>query len=180
MKQVRITHPVMGMIVTAMIGMGCLAAAPATRSIRSDIIRPGDGVGPIQLGMSESELEAAIGKPATVPWNQPPTVREYPGRGVTILLSKTEPRTVAMILGGRGEGILNSVLVAPYALRTAEGLGMGSTADELAGAYGPPDSDQRSAQTDWRMMSYASRGVEFGLREGQVVWVAVRKATTAK
>jgi hypothetical protein len=173
MKRILITHPVLGVIVTAMIGMGCLGATQPTT--RGDIIRPGEGVGPITLGMTEAELDDAIGKPATAPWDHPATVREYAAKGMTILMSKAEPRTVAAILGGRGEGVLNTIMAAPFPWRTAESLGMGSTVDDLTAAYGKPESDRSDANTNWRLMIYSQLGIQFGLRDGQVVWIAVRK-----
>jgi hypothetical protein len=179
MKRVRITHPVFGVIVTAMIGMGCLGASPATRSAsRRDTIRPGEGIGPIVLGMTEAELEDAMGKPATMPWKEAPTVRQYPSKSVSVLLSKQEPRTVTAILAGRPAGVVNTMLMGPLPWHTDEGLGIGSTADDLTATYGTPDEDQRSDPTvDWRLMIYAHRGIQFGLRDGQVAWIAVRKSS---
>src|SRR5437660_9708698 len=119
MKRVRITHPVLGVIVTAMIGMGCLGAAPASRPTgRRDIIRPGDGVGPVSLGMSESELDDAMGKPATMPWGQSPkTQRDYLDKDMTVLLSKAEPRKAGVILAGRAYGIADVVPVGTFPWR---------------------------------------------------------------
>jgi hypothetical protein len=182
MKRIRITHPVLGVFVTAMIGMGCLGASPATRSAtRRDTIRPGEGVGPIVLGMSEAELEDTMGKPATVPWNDSLTVRQYPAKSVSVLLSKQEPRTVAAILAGRPDGVVSTMLMGPLPWRTEEGLGMGSTADDITAAYGAPDNDQRlDGKEDWHLMIYTHRGIQLGLRDGQVAWIAVKKPAQVK
>jgi hypothetical protein len=181
MKRVRITHPVMGMIVTAMIGMGCLGASPATRpNARRDIIQPGERIGPIELGMTEAQLEAAMGKAATMPWKEPPTVRQYPAKSVSVLLTKQEPRTVAVVLAGQAQGVVNTMLTGPLPWRTEEGLGTGSTADDIIHAYGAPDEDRGNGEVNSRMMMYTHRGIQFNLRDGQVVWLAVRKPPAAK
>jgi len=169
----------MGVIVTAMIGMGCLGAAstrPTTATRRTDLIRPGEAVGPITLGMAEAELEQAMGKAATVPWNEPPNVREYPAKGVTVVLSKQEPRKVTMVLAGRREGALASLVVGSLPWRSEEGVGMGSTADDIRRAYGEPGSDnQPDPNVDWRLLAYPHRGIQFGVRDGLVAWLAVRR-----
>jgi hypothetical protein len=182
MKKVRVTHPVVGMIVTAMIGMGCLAAArPATSrtaSGRRDSLRPGDGAGPVVLGMSEEELEHAMGKRATPPWATiPPTEWDYPDKDMTVLFTKSEPRKAGVILIGRAFGVESVVPVGEFPWRTEEGLGMGSTADEIQRAFGPPEADEQPhAQPHWRLLSYTSRGIQFGLSDGKVVWIVLRIA----
>jgi hypothetical protein len=181
MKKVRVTHPVVGVIVTAMIGMGCLAAArPATSraaSGRRDVLRPGDGAGPVVLGMSEEEVERAMGKRAEPPaWAKVPADQWiYPDKDMTVVFTRKEPRKAALILAGRAGGVESAVPVGEFPWRTEEGLGMGSTADDVQRAYGPPEADEQPhAQPHWRLMSYTSRGVQFGLSDGKVVWIVVR------
>jgi hypothetical protein len=181
MKRVRITHPVMGMIVTAMIGMGYLGASPATRAAsRRDTIRPGDRVGPIVLGMTEAELAAAMGEATDVPRNDPLNVRRYAARGVAVYLSMREPRTVAGILAGRVEGVIHPEIIGPLAWRTADGVGVGSSAGEITAVYGRPDAEQRvDAKENWHLMIYNHLGIHFGLRDGQVKWIAVKQPLQA-
>ena len=119
-----------------------------------------------------------MGKPATMPWKQSPSVRQYPSKSLSVLLSKQEPRTVAAILAGRPAGVVNTMLMGALPWRTDEGVGLGSTADDLTAAFGAPDEDQRpDPNVDWRLMIYAHRGIQFGLRDGQVAWIAVRKSS---
>jgi hypothetical protein len=186
MKKVRVTHPVVGVIVTAMIGMGCLAAArPATAraaSGRRDVIRPGDGAGPVVLGMSEEEMERAMGKPAQPPAGIKGSRYEwaYPDKGMAVPFTKAEPRKAGVILAGHAFGVQPVVSEGEFPWRTEEGLGMGSTADEVQRAYGPPEADEQPhAQPHWRLLSYTSRGIQFGLSDGRVVWIVVRAGVRA-
>ncbi|HLL88922.1 MAG TPA: sigma-70 family RNA polymerase sigma factor, partial [Tepidisphaeraceae bacterium] len=69
-------------------------------------IVPGESVGPIRIGMTDEELEEAMGPPARVPWADAPQARQYPLMGCSVLMTRGgggaggEPAVVAAITGG--------------------------------------------------------------------------------
>ena len=127
---------------------------------------PGDTVGPVRLGMTRQQVTAALGEPYSIEAGG--RTWQYRDPGIAILWGRDEPPTVGAVLAGGHEKLSN----VPF--RTAEGIGLGSTADELRAAWGQPDAGS-SGET----MNYGSRGMQFMLRDGRVVWFAVRKPTAA-
>jgi hypothetical protein len=109
--------------------------------------------------MTEAQVIAALGKPDTTH-----SVRawQYRDPDVAVGFSGSTPRTVTAIFAGGGPPLVN----VPY--RTAEGLGLGSTRDDVIKAWGKPENE--TAET----LTYLSRGIVLMHRDGVITWLAVR------
>ncbi|HLE78288.1 MAG TPA: hypothetical protein VJA65_07770 [bacterium] len=114
MRQVAIALILINFLALATGSAHVLAQTPAG-------IRPGDGVGPVRLGMSPAEVQAALGGPPSERYsngwwlwaNQKIDVYFYQGRALMIDTESPE-------------------------LATAEGIRIGSTDVDLIKAYGAP------------------------------------------
>ncbi len=174
MKKLRVSGPVGWAVMMVMVGGGVVRGR--------DLIRPGDGVGRVRIGMRAGELVATVGPGEVVKESESPMpsptadVRHYPERGFDVLLSPAGSEgTVRCILGGGMES-----RVRRFRYRSAEGIGMGSTMDEIVRAWGEPEKlrDFSTAGTIVEA-AYPSRGITLMLTEGRVSWVAVRAPETA-
>ena len=132
--------------------------------IRQPIL-PGRSLGPISLGMTEAQVVAALGKPQAT---RSPRAWQYRDPDIAVNFSGSTPRTVVAIFAGGGPPLVN----VPY--RTPEGLGVGSTRDEVIMAWGNPENE--TAET----LTYLSRGIVLMHRNGVISWLAVRGVPTTQ
>ncbi len=128
-------------------------------------IVPGQSLGPISLGMTEEQVVAALGKPDSTPT---PRAWQYRDPDVAVNFSASNPRTVAAVFAGGAPPLVN----VPY--RTAEGLGVGSTRDDVVKAWGRPENE--TAET----LTYLSRGIVLMHKNGTVTWLAVRRFSATR
>ena len=148
-----------------------------------DVIRPGEAVGPVRIGMTGEELARAVGPGQALAWERSPMpspgvdVRHYASRGFDVVLATTgrEP-AVRCVLGGGMEAMANR-----FRYRSAEGIGMGSTLDEIVAAWGEPERLREFAAAEAPVIeaAYPSRGITLMLDAGRVNWLAVRAAEAA-
>lgn len=152
----------------------CLVGAPISpaagggRSAMSPswIVVPGKAVGPLQIGMSQEEVRAAVGEAERTSLG----AWEYLSGGYAVFFD-TDRHTVDAIAGG-DTGYPRGALVKAFVARTREGIGMGSTRAEVVKALGEPDNDRRLGNGT-QELSY--QGLELVLVEGSVVHVTVRR-----
>jgi hypothetical protein len=129
-------------------------------------IEPKLAVGKVHSGMTTSEVIAALGEPQRKTGN----ALEYTKLGFAVIPGRDGH--VQAVMCGDVTGI-NGPLVKTFTGRTAEGIGMNSTRDELVKAYGPPDDSQRFAGGT-ESLHYISRGMTFTLEGGKVHHIIVR------
>ena len=124
-------------------------------------IRPGDGVGPIRLGMSKEEVYAVWGKPdKTVGTHN--NVWQYFDHGVDVPLSD---RAGVWQIGC----VLSETMAVPFKTftgTTPEGIGIGATEEEIIDALGQPDS--RTTHDHGIIALQYNRGIKFTLQSGWV------------
>jgi hypothetical protein len=123
------------LIALTVLGNGQALVVPDARTA-SWIIKPGESVGPIRLGMSREEVKEAVGEPESrksLVWN-------YSSDGFTVTFSPEG--TVKAVFGGIGSPSVDSDSVPEYAFRfkarTPEGIGIGSTLEEVLAGLGTP------------------------------------------
>ncbi len=128
------------------------------------VVVPGRAVGPIQIGMSQEQVRAAVGhaeRTSLGGW-------EYLSGGYAILFAQ-DLRTVDAISGG-DVGYPHGGLVKAFVARTREGIGMGSVRAEVVRALGEPEADRRPLGAE--VLSYP--GLELVLVAGAVAHLTVR------
>ena len=141
------------------------AEKPGT-SESAQVIIPGQGVGELRFGMSQSELEKILGKPD----RSMGRANEYLSKGMAVLGSKDSA------VGGIMFGDINnpnSPLVKACKFKTAKGIGMGSTLDELKEAYGEPSSVNPMGKG--QLVSYKQLGATFALQNDAVIHMSFRQ-----
>lgn len=128
----------------------------ATQAFPFDV-RPGDGIGPIRLAMTKEEVFAIWGKPDKV---FAKVSHLYYDHGVDVVISD---RQGTWQIGALSPTDAQQQLwpAKKFTGRTVEGLGMGSTAKEIADAFGEPDSTQEGPGVI--TLGYRTRGIEFEL-----------------
>jgi hypothetical protein len=97
-----------------------------------------EGLGPIRIGMRESDLRAMFGEPLNQGEINPdaPTCREW-----SILMTPTGNGVGILSIDGEIERLS---IGGDVAIRTPEGIGFGSTAAEVRAAY--PDAEREGAE----------------------------------
>ena len=128
-------------------------------------IRPGEGIGSIEIFMEPEEVVSAAGQPderkAEGSW------WVYRDPGVIVLFPLPgESHHFTLLLK------LHKKLLAPRVPpRTAEGIGLDSTKDEVIAAFGPPEQSQDFGERVH--YGYPSKGIDFALRDGRVEEITV-------
>ena len=120
-------------VVTLLMATGCsnqkLATEPAdaleANAKPPVLIQPNVEVGKVQKGMNQQQVEAAIGKPTKIngKWWY------YQSRGLIVAF-------------GENGVLFNIKCVPPFTGVTKEGIGIGSTREELIAAYGNPSEEK--------------------------------------
>ena len=136
---------------------------------------PGEGIGPVKLGMTESELIALLGQPKI----SQGTARTWKSPPLTAVVGKEpDPKVMVILAGVMGEP--DSDLVRDFAFKTPEGIGMLSTEPQLLAAFGDPEhrvEQPHHAKPGVKIqtLSWYKRGIQLSLTDGKVTWIHLRK-----
>jgi hypothetical protein len=123
-------------------------------------LEPGVGFGGLRLGMRQAEVEDRIGPPERRTGN----AWEYPACGYALVFDAGGQ--LAVLLGG-GHPLLNE----RFRSRSDEGLGIGSTREEIVRALGTPTRTSSEGQ----VLHYDGAGIEWTLTDGQVTHLTIRR-----
>lgn len=125
-------------------------ALPGWATPRSgSLIVPGRAVGPVSLGMRLEQLVPHLGPPVGPVRPREGARIAWPARGLTVRLDR--------------EGRVDAVFVDSPEYRTAQGVGVGSSKDEVLAAFGPPSHGQEDRNT--LILAYPSLGISFAIRK---------------
>lgn len=138
-----------------------IAAAATNRPLP---IVPGQSVGPVALGMPRAEVEQAFGPPQRVAFG----AWEYPTLGLAIGFEKDR---VSGISAGSGScGDPERLLEKAFAGQFAEGVGMGSTKQEVLAVLGEP-LGPGATQGNIEMLMYHNMDISF--ENGRLSWLRI-------
>ena len=129
-------------------------------------IEPNVAVGPIRAGMRLQDVIARLGQPERRTAN----ALEYTHLGFAVM--PNADGVVQVVMCGDVTGI-NGPLVKAFTGRTKEGIGLGSTREDLLRAYGPPSSSEK-LRGGTESVRYDSLGITFTLEGDKVYHMIVR------
>ncbi len=165
-----------GLVLAALVGLVAVSAAStkATSGSETWVVRPGTGVGPILLGASPAEVRKILQAPDQI------HERTYVYES-SLKISFREDDSVRAIYLTSGPDFAKPV---PFAARTAEGIGFGSTRAEVDAWLGTgmrviPNAGARGVE----IVEPAAGGILVTLFDGKVVELIVvpgRAETIAK
>lgn len=129
-------------------------------------IEPNIAVGTIKAGMHVKDVVAQMGEPERRTAN----ALEYTHLGFAVMPSPDG--VVQVVMCGDVTG-LRGPLVKAFTGKTKEGIGLGSTKDELLKAYGEPNSAEK-LRGGAESIRYDNLGMTFTLEGGKVYHMIVR------
>jgi hypothetical protein len=126
-------------------------------------IEPGVSIGPLHSGMKRQDVVAVLGEPS----HEQDGVLEYRDLGIALLPEK----------GGLLEFVVCSAgndRFKPFAGRTKEGIGIGSSRADVIKEYGEPTAiESGRGVPEHSTLVYKTRGIKFRVKEDTVSEIAV-------
>ena len=144
------------------LGLTKLFPVPQEEVLLSPEVYPTVGLGPVRFGMNKDEVISLLGKPDSI--KEDGTVLAYFSSGFTVYISPQ--RGVISYLCYTQAAL--AVQVREFTGKTSDGVGIGSSLEELTDAFGIPDvvNEQETLNTTvW----YHTQGLEFTLADNKVV-----------
>jgi len=130
------------------------------------VIEPNLAVGAIRAGMTVNEIATKLGQPQRRTANS----LEYTDLGLAVMPGPDG--VVKVVMCGDVMG-LNRPFAAHFSGRTQEGIGLGSTREEVVRAFGQPTESEK-LRGSIESLKYASLGITFSLEGGKVYHLIVR------
>jgi hypothetical protein len=157
-----------GLLVGILCGVSCSDRADhaAGNSNITLTIEPNVAVGPVRAGMRVQELVAKLGEPDRRTAN----ALEYTHLGFAVMPGPEG--AVHVVMCGDVTGI-NGPLVKAFTGRTRDGIGLGSTREDLVRAYGEPTASEK-LRGGTESIRYDPLGITFTLEAGRVYHMIVR------
>lgn len=158
----------MSLTLMAFIGCGDSSSTVDASSKDDLFIIPKERVGLIRTGMTLDAIERALGPSQDPSFGNGTYRRSYPEIGLSLSLVSDGSNVVKNVECGSLE--TGDPLIDSCKHSTTEGIGMGSTREQIISVYGQPSS----IKTDWMGGSpdeglfYESIGIRFILTDGQV------------
>jgi hypothetical protein len=144
-------------------------SSPSALSAAPMLIEPNVAVGKIQAGMRTNDVIKVFGEPQRCTAN----ALEYTSLGFAVMPSPDG--VVQIVMCGDVTG-LDGPLVKAFNGRTKEGIGLGSSRDDLVKSFGQPTLAEKLVGTA-ESMRYDPLGITFTLQSGKVYHMIVRLPT---
>jgi len=132
----------------------------ASKESDSFIIRPGEGIGKLQFGMSVEQMKEIMGEPDMVLGE---TVFQYPGFALT---APRDQKVTGIMCGDPNPA--DSSRVAECRCKTTEKIGIGSSENEIIAAYGQPSLRRPGPINNSIELIYRDMRMKFLLYEDKV------------
>src|SRR5579859_4632407 len=130
------------------------------------VIEPKVSVGQIRVGMDVKDVVTKLGEPDRRTAN----ALEYTHLGFAVMPGSDGK--VQVVMCGDVTG-LNGPLVNAFTGRTKEGIGLGSTREDLVRTYGQPSSSEKF-RGGTESLRYDALGITFTLEGGKVYHMIIR------
>ncbi|MGA9452385.1 MAG: hypothetical protein WBW41_13700 [Verrucomicrobiia bacterium] len=161
-------------VATLLVAAALLAGACSKRSAHdawssseSIVVEPGVAIGSVHLGMTVQQVITELGRPDLAVDSVSPEINgalEYTNYGL-------------YVIPGKGEVVHNISVGPPFAGRTKEGIGIGSSRADVIKAYGEPTA-AKPIQPNFEVLRYEPLGLRFQLQDGKVDLFGVVFKTT--
>jgi hypothetical protein len=133
-------------------------------------IRPGIGVGKIQFGMTVQQMKDILGEPDVTPLTGDKS-HMYMALGIEIVTR--DEATISTVICGNPSGMKEppefKAMEEACKFKTVEGIGIGSSEDQLLKAFGQPT--ERRGNT----LKYKDKRMSISLTDGKVVGIYLYK-----
>ena len=159
---------VVSVLVIALICSSCSkrSDSTSTESLSAILIEPNVAVGKVRAGMRTEDVIKQLGEPQRRTAN----AIEYTSLGFAVMPGPDG--VVQVVMCGDVTG-LSGPLVKAFTGRTKEGIGLGSTREDLLKAYGDPTSAEK-LRGNAESVRYDPLGITFNLEGGKVYHMIVR------
>lgn len=143
---------------------------PASRPLSSEsdafVLRPGEGVGGVPFGASRDSILSAFGSPAVSKNADPFHILEYPNYGFWVLCHAEKGFLQVNCFDGSRARVIGGNI--SYSGKTVEGLGIGSSKEDVRSAMGDPVGDLQ--EDSW---SNRSPQISFGFKDNVVEGISM-------
>ena len=129
------------------------------------VIAPGTGVGSIQFGMTAEDAKRVLGPPDP----SGGTVLQYSALGIAIMTGIGSGTVDAIFLGDPTKVAWTHAFKG----RSKEGIGMGSSLEQIVAAYGQPASTT-SSPGGAVTVAYDGGKTEYRVKDGKVILIVLR------
>jgi|SRR5208282_1527755 len=157
------------LVAVALLASGCSkrSAHAVWSSSESIVVEPGVAIGSVHSGMTIQQVVAELGQPDRTVDSASPEINralEYTNYGL-------------YVIPGEGEVVHIVSVGPPFAGRTKEGIGIGSSRADVIKAYGEPTA-AKPIQPNFEVLRYELLGLRFQLQDGKVDLIGVVFKTT--
>jgi hypothetical protein len=132
------------------------------------VIKPGEGWGPIMFSTSKAQVERMLGAPER---RSGEYALEYMSLGMAITVDKSN-KVNQILFGNVCASSHEDSLIQACRFKTAEGIGMLSTDEEIRAAYGEPSGLRGESEVE--ELQYRELGTIFTLRNSRLVHISIR------
>ena len=142
--------------------------APAPRSANWAVM-PGSGIGPVRLRMTKPEVLAVLGEPDRIPDGSEDSWWSYDRDGLAVVFALDIPEPFVVNL--QGGSVAHPSEREKFRARTSDGVGVGSSRDEVIAEFGNPDHHEFEDRD--RHLVFGKAGISFTLEDDRVVQIRV-------
>ena len=134
-------------------------------------VKPGSAIGPVRLRMTKPEVVAVLGEPDRIPEESEDSWWCYDRDGFTVIFSVDTPTPIALLL--EGGSVRHPEARENFRAMAPDGIGIGSSRDEVTAAFGHPDPHQFEDR-DTHLV-FGTAGISFTLEDDRVVQIRVER-----